>query len=88
MNHTAGREHAGDAHRQSRFGLIFGKEKSQMAALIASPRNTSRIRMKQFICIVSHFSLFLNDAFQRHEKEKKLFFSLKIINQRRKERVK
>lgn len=33
--------------------------------------------LKRFLCVVSHFSLFLYDAFQKYQKEKKSFFSPK-----------
>lgn len=60
-----------------------------MAALIASPKNTSHRMscilmeklktLKRFLCVVSCFSLFCYDAFQKYQKEKKscFFFSSK-----------
>lgn len=37
--------------------------------------------LKRFLCVVSHFCFFSYDAFQKYEKEKKVFFSPKKVNQ-------
>lgn len=72
------------------FFVFWGKRKSQMAALIASPTNTphrmscilmekqtnkqTKKTLKRFLCVVSHFSLFIQCISKIPKGKKTCFF--------------
>ena len=77
------------------FLFLEGKGKSQMAALIASPKNTSHRMscilmeklkiLKRFLCVVSHFSLFYMTHFKNTKRKTTCRFSIKKIKEIKKE---